>query len=48
VAAPMIFEFPFDLIVMARTYPRFLPIRPCTGSCSLRPCSSSNSPRCHC
>jgi hypothetical protein len=47
-AAPMIFEFPFDLIVMARTYPRFLPIRPCTGSCSSHPCSSSNSPRWRC
>jgi hypothetical protein len=45
-AAPMIFEFPFDLIVMARTYPRFPPIRPCTESCSSRLCFSSNSPRC--
>ena len=47
-AAPMIFEFPFDLIVMARTYPPFHPILPCTGSCSSHPCSSSKSPRCRC
>jgi hypothetical protein len=39
IAAPMIFELPFDLIVMARTYPRSRPIRPCTGPCSSCPCS---------
>jgi hypothetical protein len=32
--APMIFELPFDLIVMARTYPRSLHTRGCTGPCS--------------
>jgi hypothetical protein len=42
-AAPMVFEFPFDLIVMARTYP---PIPPCTASCSSRPCFSSSSRHC--
>ena len=39
IAAPMIFELPFDLIVMARTYPRSRPTRPCTGPCSSCPCS---------
>jgi hypothetical protein len=48
IAAPMIFELPFDLIVMARTYPRSLRIRRSTGPCSSCRCSSSRSPRCRC
>ena len=38
-AGPMVFELPFDLIVMARTYPQFLRTRPCTGPCFSPRCS---------
>jgi hypothetical protein len=47
-AAPMIFEFPFDIIVMARSYPPIPPDPALYRSCSSRPCSSSKSPRCRC
>ena len=47
-AAPMVFELPFDLIVMARTYPPIPRIRRCTGSCFSPRCLRSRSPRWHC
>ena len=47
-AAPMIFEFPFDLIVMARTNPPIPPIRCCGGSFSSCRCSWPSSRRYPC
>jgi hypothetical protein len=47
-AAPMVFELPFDLIVMARTYPPLPRIRRCTGSCFSPRCLRSRSPRWPC
>jgi hypothetical protein len=40
-AAPLVFELPFDLVVMARTYPRSSLTRACTGRCSSCRCSWS-------
>jgi hypothetical protein len=45
-AAPMIFEPPFDLIVMARIYPRCILIRLSIAPCSSCRCLSSRSSRC--
>ena len=47
-AAPMIFEFPFDLIVMARPIRRSRPIRCCIGSFSSCRCSWSSCQRYRC
>ena len=38
-AGPMVFELPFDLIVMARTYPPTPPTRSPTGPCFSPHCS---------
>jgi hypothetical protein len=47
-AAPMVFELPFDLIVMARTYPP-IPPNPALYRVLFSPrCLRSRSPRWHC